>query len=139
MFFFLLGAREAFDSPELERFANALETAQLRCPGMTMAMLATLLRIGMSPVREGDVVSVSDIVARSPGQKYPTIARQLDLLGTGHGKTSGLGLVEKQADLKDRRVRYVAISKRGKQLLYELDLILAPALLDDLRPRTHQN
>ena len=139
MFFFFLGAREAFDSPELERFANALETTQIRYPGMTMPMLATLLRIGMSPVREGDVVSVSDIVARSPGQKYPTIARQLDLLGEGNEKASGLGLVEKQPDLKDRRIRYVAISERGKQLLYELDLILAPALLDDLRPRTHEN
>lgn len=139
MFFFFLGAREAIESPELERFARALETAQLRYPGMTMAMLSTLLRIGMTPSQEGDVVSVSDIVTRSPGQKYPTIARQLDLLGAGHSKTTGLGLVEKQADVEDRRIRHVAISEQGKQLLYELDLILAPTLLDGLRPKAHDH
>ena len=45
MFFFFSGAREAFDSPELERLAKALETAQTRYPNMTMGMLGTLLRL----------------------------------------------------------------------------------------------
>ena len=130
MFFFFLGAREAFDSPELERFARALDTAQTRYPGMTVAMLTALLRIGMMPSREGDVVSISDIVARSPGHKYPTVARQIDLLGDGNDRSPGLGLIEKQTDERDRRIRYVAISERGRQLLYELDLVLAPSLLD---------
>ena len=70
---------------------------------------------------------------RSPGQNYPTVARQIDLLGAGHGKTTGLGLVEKRAELGDRRIRHVAISAQGKQLLYELDLIPAPTLLDGVR------
>jgi DNA-binding MarR family transcriptional regulator len=130
MFFLSFGAREAFDSPQLERFAQALETAQVRYPNLTLGMLSTLFRIGMIPSRPGQLVSISDLVIRSPGQKYPTIARQLDLLGEGHGKTPGLGLIEKQVDADDRRVRYVAISERGKLLLYELDLILAPNLLE---------
>lgn len=133
MFFFFLGAREAFESPELERFARALEIAQLRCPGMTLGMLSTLLRVGMTPTREGEHVSVSDIVTNSPGQKYPTVARQIDLLGEGNGKSPGPGLIEKRPDPDNRRIRYVAISERGKLLLHELDFILAPKLLDGLR------
>ena len=96
----------------------------------------------MIPSQKGELVSISNVVARSPGQKYPTIARQLDLLGEGNGKVPGLGLIEKQADIDDRRVRYVAVSAKGKLLLYELDLILAPNLLDGVGrnsalPRDH--
>jgi DNA-binding MarR family transcriptional regulator len=89
---------------------------------MTLSMPSTLLRIGLTPSAKGDTVSVSDVVAQSSNQKYPTIARQIDLLGE-----AGLGLVEKQSDETDRRVRYVAISARGKLLLQELDFILAPS------------
>jgi len=130
MFFFFIGAREALDSPELDRFARALETIQARYPSMTMPMLATLLRIGTLPAREGDLATVSDVAARSPGQKYPTIARQIDLLGDGNGRSSGLRLLEKRADDHDGRVRYVAVSERGRQLLQELTVILAPTLFD---------
>jgi DNA-binding MarR family transcriptional regulator len=128
MFFFLSGARETLHNPQLERFAQALETAQTRYPNLTLGMLSTLLRIGMSPSRTGEMVSISDLVARYPGQKYPTIARQIDLLGEGNSKVPGLGLIEKQADIDDRRVRYVAVSAKGKLLLHELGLILAPKL-----------
>lgn len=126
MFFLFLGASEAFDSPELERFAAALEIAQTRYPAMTLSMLTTLLRVGMTPEQAGDYVSVSDIVTHTPVQKYPTIARQIDLLSAGHGKTVGLGLVDKQAGAADGRQRSVAISARGKMLLHELDGILSP-------------
>lgn len=134
MFFFFLGARELYESPELDRFQRALEMIQLRAPTITVQMLATLLRVGNLPTKPGDLITVSDIVAQSPGQSYSTIARQLDLLGDGMGKTAGLGLIEKRSDAKDRRIRHVAISEKGKLFLYELDSILAP----DLVERSHQ-
>lgn len=129
MFFFFLGAREPFDSPELERFAHALDIVQRRYPAMTIGQLSTLLRVGLAPEGEGQYVSVSDIVAHSPGQKYPTIARQIDQLGDGTEKNPGLRLLEKESDPEDRRGRSVAISEQGKNLLYELDLILAPDIV----------
>lgn len=129
MFFFFLGAREPFDSPELERFSHALDIVQRRYPALTIGQLSTLLRIGMTPAEPGQCVSVSDVVARSPGQKYPTVARQIDQLGEGSEKSLGLKLVEKDVDPEDRRNRYVAISEQGKNLLYELDLILAPDIV----------
>jgi len=125
MFFFFLGAQEAFDSPGLDRLAKALDHAQLRYPSLTISMLSMLLRIGMMPKKPGEYISVSDIVAGHPGQKYPTVARQIDLLA-GNDKSPGLGLIEKSVDPKDRRGRFVAISEGGKLLLSELDLILAP-------------
>jgi DNA-binding MarR family transcriptional regulator len=130
MFFLFLGAREAFDSPRLDRFALALETARSRYPGLTLSTLSTLFRIGTTPARAGQRVTVSDIAALSPGQTYPTVARQIDILCEGYGSVIGLGLVEKETDPNDRRNRYVAISERGKMLLHELDLILAPDLLE---------
>lgn len=129
MFFFFLGAREPFESPGLERFAHALDIVQRRYPAMTMGQLSTLLRVGLAPEGEGQYVSVSDVVAHSPGQKYPTIARQIDQLGDGTDKNPGFGLLEKQSDPEDRRSRYVAISEQGKNLLYELDLILSPDIV----------
>lgn len=126
MFFFYFGAREPFDSPALEKFAQALETVQRRYSTLTLGQLSTLMRVGMTPSQVGQHVSVSDIVARSPGQKYPSIARQLDLLGEGAGDSPGLNLIEKTIDPNDRRGRYVAISTKGKDLLYELDFILDP-------------
>lgn len=131
MFFFFLGAPEAFDSPSLERFARALETAQNRYPGMTLAMMTTLLTVAQAPAKAGHLVSVSDIVERSTKLKYPTIARQLELLGDGNVTRPGLGLIDKQADPVDRRLRYVALSDRGKELLYELDRALNPGLLSN--------
>lgn len=130
MFFFFLGARQVFESLELERFAHALDVVQRRCPGMSLGQLSTLLHIGMAPVREGQCVSVSDIVATTPGQRYSTVARQIDLLGDGAaGSAPGMGLVEKQVDPGDRRTRYVAVSEKGKILLQELDLILSPDIV----------
>ncbi len=129
MFFFFLGAREPFESPELERLAHTLDIIQHRYPLMTIGQLATLLRVGLVPQKEGQYVSVTDIVAHSPGQKYPTVARQIDQLGEGTEKNPGLRLLEKESDPEDRRGRYVAISEQGKNLLYELDLILAPDIV----------
>lgn len=129
MFFFFLGAREPLDSPELERFAHAIEVIQHRYPALTIGQLSTLLRVGMTPSAEGEHISVSDIVERSRDQKYPTVARQLDQLGDGTEKLPGLQLIEKGVDPVDRRNRWVAISERGKTLLYELDLILAPDIV----------
>lgn len=129
MFFFLMGAREPHESPELERFQRALVLIQSRYPTMTIPMLATLLRVGSLPSQYGDKISVSDVVVRSHAQSYSTIARQLDLLGDGFGKVPGLGLIEKQSDENDRRVRNAAISEKGKIFLYELDSILAPDLV----------
>lgn len=129
MFFFFFGGRETYDSPELDRFQSALETVQLRYPTMTVQMLVTLLRVGSSPTKPGDLISVSDIVEKSPGQSYSTIARQLDLLGEGHNRTPGLGLIEKRSDAADRRIRHAAISERGKLFLYEIDANLRPDLL----------
>lgn len=134
MFFLFLGAREPFDSPELEHFSHALDIVQRRYPALTIGQLSTLLRIGMTPAGLGQSVSVSDVVARSPRQKYPTIARQIDQLGEGTEKSMGLKLVEKDVDPEDRRNRYIAISAQGKQLLYELDLILTPDNRQDHRP-----
>lgn len=134
MFFLFLGAREVFESPELERFAQALETIQRRYPAITLGQLTTLLKAGLAPQKEGEFVSVSDIVARSHGQPYPTIARQIDLLGSGTGKNPGLQLIDKAVDPNDRRGRYVAISARGKMLLQELDLILAPDIIERVAP-----
>lgn len=131
MFFLFLGAREVFESPELERFAHALHIVQLRYPGISIGQLSTLLRVGLAPAEQGQYVSVSDIVEQSPGQKYPTIARQLDQLGDGTEKAGGLGLVEKDIDPNDARNRHVAISEKGKNLLYELDLVLAPHIVND--------
>lgn len=127
MFFFFLGASQGFDSPSLERFAQALETTQINYPGMTLAMLTTLLAVARAPTKSGDLVSVSDIADRSSMLKYPTIARQLELLGTGNVTRPGLALVDKQTDPLDRRLRYVALSSRGKKFLYELDLVLNPS------------
>jgi len=132
MFFFLLGARELHDSPDLENFAHALEIVQLRYPTLTIGQLSTLLRVGMTPQKPGQNVSVSDIVQRSKGQKYPTIARQLELLGEGTARSPGLGLIEKEPDPNDRRNRWVAISEKGKNLLYEIDLILAPHIVQSI-------
>ena len=134
MFFLFLGAREVFESPELERFAQALETLQRRYPAITLGQLTTLLKVGLAPQREGENVSVSDIVDRSHGQAYPTIARQIDLLGSGAGSNPGLQLIDKAVDPTDRRGRYVAISERGKMLLQELDLILAPEIIERIAP-----
>lgn len=131
MFFFFLGAPEGFDSPGLERFAQALETTQIHYPGMTLAMLTTLLAVARAPTKAGDFVSVSDIADRSTKLKYPTIARQLELLGDGNVTRPGLRLIDKQTDPLDRRLRYVALSDRGKELLYELDRALNPGLLSD--------
>lgn len=131
MFFFFLGAAEGFDSPGLERFTEALETTQIQYPGMTLAMLTTLLAVARAPTKSGDLVSVSDIADRSARLKYPTIARQLELLGVGNANHPGLGLIDKQIDPLDRRLRYVALSGRGKALLYELDRTLNPGLLSD--------
>ncbi len=138
MFFFFLGARESFDSPELERLARVLEIAQSRHRGMTLSMLTTLLRIGLTPTQEGQLISVSDLVTRFPDQTYSTVARQLDLLGDGTAKSPGPGLVEKQADPSDRRVRHVAISAAGRMLLHELDLALSPGLLGQANGKTRQ-
>jgi DNA-binding MarR family transcriptional regulator len=132
MFFLFLGARELFDSPELERLAHALHIVQLRYPTLTLGQLSTLLRVGMAPQTQGQHVSVSDIVARSPGQKYPTIARQIELMGDGTTRHPGLELLEKEEDPNDRRTRWVAISEKGKMLLYELDLILAPDIVSSI-------
>lgn len=96
-------------------------------------MLTTLLRVGSLPTNSGDTITVSDIVAKSPGQSYSTIARQLDLLGDGVGKTPGLGLIEKRSDEKDRRIRHAAIAEKGKLFLYELDAILTPDLIEQSR------
>jgi len=134
MFFLFLGAREVFESPELERFAHVLQTIQRRYPAITLGQLATLLKVGLTPQLEGEYVSVSDIVARSHGQAYPTIARQIDLLGSGAGNSPGLQLIDKAVDPNDRRGRYVAISERGKMLLQELDLILAPDIIESIAP-----
>lgn len=128
MFFFFLGAPDGFDSPNLERFAQALETTQVSYPSMTLAMLTTLLAVARAPTGSGDFVSVSDIADRSSMLKYPTIARQLELLGDGNVTRPGLGLVDKQSDPLDRRLRYVALSSRGKELLYELDHALTSSL-----------
>src|SRR5690554_3992233 len=127
MFFFFLGAPDGFDSPSLERFAQALESTQVNYPGMTLAMLTTLLAVARAPTGSGDFVSVSDIADRSSMLKYPTIARQLELLGDGNVTRPGLGLVDKQTDPLDRRLRYVALSSRGRELLYELDRALNPS------------
>lgn len=51
--------------------------------------------------------------------------RQLELLGEGTSRHPGLQLVEKQTDPDDRRNRWVAISEKGRNLLYEIDMILA--------------
>jgi DNA-binding MarR family transcriptional regulator len=128
MFFFFLGAREPYDSPALERFAHALKIVQLRYPSMTLGQLSTLMNVGMAPHGAGQSVSVSEIVAKSNGQKYPTVARQLDLLADGTDKAPGMKLIEKAVDPEDRRNRYVAVSEQGRNLLYELDLILAPEI-----------
>lgn len=132
MFFFFLGAREPFESPELERLAHALDIVQRRCPALTIGQLSTLLTVGLVPEEQGQFISVSDITDRSPGKKYPTIARQLDLLGEGTAKSPGLKLIEKTVDPEDRRNRFVAISEGGKNLLYELDLILAPDIVKSI-------
>ncbi|MCP8885032.1 hypothetical protein NIM87_16105 [Devosia sp. XJ19-1] len=137
MFFLFLGAREPFDSPQLENVAHALHIVQLRYPTMSLGQLSTLLRVGLVPDREGQFVSVSDVVAHAPGQKYPTIARQIDQLCDGTESRPGLRLLEKQSDPKDRRNRYVAVSERGKNLLYELDLVLAPEIVQTIgQPRS---
>ncbi|MBJ7578424.1 winged helix-turn-helix transcriptional regulator [Devosia sp. MC532] len=130
MFFFFLGAREPHESQELERFSAALDIVQTRYPNMTLGQLSTLLRVGMTPQNAGENTSVSDIVAKTNGQKYPTVARQLDLLGEGTGQVPGMGLIEKETDPNDRRNRWVGISEKGKTLIYELDLILAPQILE---------
>ncbi len=135
MFYFFLGAREPFDSPELERFAHAINIVQRRYPALTIGQLSSLLRVGMTPVEKGQNVSVSDIVEHSGGQKYPTIARQLDLLGEGTQKNPGMGLIEKGVAPSDKRTRWVAISERGKDLLYELDLILSPEIVKTIGQR----
>jgi hypothetical protein len=109
------------DSLELERFGQALETAEIRYPNTTVSMLSTLLRVGLAPDEKGSRVSVSDIVERSPNQKY--LHRRPSDRPAGE---TGLGLIDKQSDAEDRRIRYVAISRKGKLLLQELDLILAP-------------
>lgn len=129
MFFFFLGARETLDSPQLERFARALEIIQSRYPNITLGMLSTLFAIGMAPKHEGALISMSDLVEHLPDQKYSTVARQLELLGEGNGRKVGMGLIEKRGDPDDRRTRYVALSDRGRLLLYELDSVLAPDLL----------
>lgn len=133
MFFFFLGAREPYASPELERFQRALETIQRRYPTVTVPMLTTLLRVGSLPTNPGDTITVSDIVAQSPGQSYSTIARQLDLLGDGTGKAPGLGLIEKRSDDKDRRIRHAAIAEKGRLFLLELDALLTPDLIERSR------
>lgn len=135
MFYFFLGARELFDSPELERFAHAINIVQRRYPSMTIGQLSSLLRVGMTPAEEGQNVSVSDIAEQSGGQKYPTLARQLDLLGAGTEKNPGMGLIEKGVAPSDKRTRWVAISQRGKDLLYELDLILSPEIVKSIGQR----
>ena len=126
MFFLFLGARESYESPELENFAHALQVVQLRYPEITIGQLLTFLTVGLAPTRVGEDVSVSDIVARSPGQGYPTVSRQIDQLGEGSSSRPGLGLINKAIDPADRRNRHVAISEQGKFLLQELDMILAP-------------
>lgn len=137
MFFFLLGAREPHDSPALENFAHALHIVQLRYPTLTIGQLSTLLRVGMTPKGQGQNVSVSDIAAK--GQKYPTVARQLELLGEGTARIPGLGLIDKEPDPQDRRNRWVAISEKGKNLLYEIDLILSPHIVQSIgKARTHE-
>jgi hypothetical protein len=123
MFFFFIGARQPFDSPELERLHRAIDTIRSRYPSMTLPMLSTLLRIGLVPDDKGQHMSISDIVERFPDQKFPAVARQIDLLG----EVAGLGLVEKQGDPENRRLKSVGISAKGKLLLEELDLILSPA------------
>lgn|SRR5690606_7071982 len=128
MFFFFLGARETLDSPQLERFARALEFIQSRYPNMTLGMLSTLFAIGMAPTHEGALISMSDLVEHLPDQKYSTVARQLELLGEGNGRKAGMGLIEKRQDPDDRRTRYVGLSEGGRHLLYELDSVLAPDL-----------
>lgn len=122
MFFFFIGARKPFDSPEVERFARAIETIRLRYPNMTLHMLSTLLRVGLIPSKKGEHTSISDIVERYPDQKFATVARQIDLLG----EEAGWGLVEKEPDPDDRRSKRVAISEKGELLVHELDLILSP-------------
>ncbi len=129
MFFFFLGAPEAIDSPELDRLAKVLDLAQLRHPSMTLSMMSTLLRISSTPSHEGDYVSVSDLVENSPGQKYATVARQIELLGDGNRKAPGLGLLEKRPDPNDHRNRHIGISQRGKELLLEFDRVLTPDLM----------
>ena len=83
----------------------------------------------MAPKHEGALISISDLVEHLPDQKYSTVARQLELLGEGNGRKVGMGLIEKRGDPDDRRTRYVALSDRGRLLLYELDSVLAPDLL----------
>lgn len=139
MFFLFLGAREPLDSPQLERFAHALHIVQRRYPTLTLGQLSTLLRVGMTPTKEGQSVSVSDIVARSPGQRYPTVARQLEQLGEGTSRNPGLHLIDKEPDPDDRRNRWVGISEKGKQLLYELDLVLAPHIVGTVGQTEDQN
>lgn len=128
MFFFFFGAREPFESPQLESFAHALDLVQRRYPEMTIGQLSSLLRVGLAPAQVGEHVSVSDIVAHSPNQGYPTVARQLDQLGDGTHKGPGMGLIDKRPDPADRRNRHVAISRKGKFLLQELNMALAPEI-----------
>lgn len=134
MFFFFLGAREPFESPHLESFAHALDLVQRRYPEMTIGQLSSFLRVGLAPDDVGQHVSVSDIVDRSPSQGYPTVARQLDQLGDGTTKGPGMGLIDKRPDPADRRNRHVAISRKGKALLQELDMVLAPEIGKGVAP-----
>lgn len=114
---------------DLARFARAIAGVQERYGSMTLGMLTSFLCVAEGGLARGWPISVSDVVQRT-GQKYPSVARQLDLLGNGFGGKPGLGLVRKHAGTTDRRARLVALTDRGRAWLSELDRLVSSDLVD---------
>lgn len=77
----------------IEMLAVALDFASDAHPTMTLGMLRILLETARLGGRD-EVQSLDRLAARLD-LPYPTLARQTDLLGSGHGGRGGLGLVAK--------------------------------------------
>lgn len=128
MFFFFSDCGEASPSLGLERFHEALDVVHGRYPDLSLGMLRTFLCAAETSI-DMKTATVATIAERSR-QKYSSVARQIDLLGVGAIHKPGLHLLDKQLDHEDRRIRHVALSDEGRSLLQELDMVLAPDLLE---------
>lgn len=113
----------------MDRLTKALRTVEKALPAMTLGMLTTFLFAAQA--------AISDLALQT-GHSFPTVARQVDLLGEGIAGRPGLGLLAKFPVPEKRSMRYVVLAVRGKVLVDllsgDLSAAQTPAPLLDGNP-----